>query len=758
MHIELIGCTSAGKTTLAQKIVKVAKSQNIDFILGDDFVLQRLNMQWIKNEFMRRRLLEFCSAGISVWYWQKYREFFRFAFAAIFQAPGSWLYKANLVRVVLRKVGIFEIIRRRSSEKQLVLVDNEGIVQSAHSLFVHSNGSLSGDVLSFIKSAPLPDMVVYLRQSESILLERTLKRGHPRIRARSQDKVQHFIEQAAKTFENLQRVPQIADRLIVIDSESKTVTKHGSRNGQMVDKTYHLMQMSIENDVSENEPNRTTPHIQANAPCLELVNRLVDLLDAEGVRYCHWKSNINLKEALSGEEDLDIFVGEKSKSRMLRVLAQLGFKEAKIIYGSETPGVTHYYGFDAMSGKLVHLHLFSSVLTGESFVKSHLFPFEKMLLENCDRVGKLAVLSKHAELVLFVMRTFIKYGSLLDMIRLFRKPSDVSNELNWLLENGDIAKTLSLRSEHCPKVSEPLFLSCIEAINENYSFFRRVVLALQVRRRLRSYAKYNFVTRLFAYAQVLWAKLWRSLKGNVKNKALHSGGAVIAFVGSDGTGKSTIVAETSRWLGKVFAVRTVHAGKPPFTWQTFPVNVILPLARRCMPKLRQSQVKLAKPESLQSEEQKSSLLYAIRAVALAWDRRQLLAKCRRAASKGYIVICDRYPSEIPGAMDSPRLATKSGRGMQTAIKNRLAQLEMRFYEQIPPPDLVFRMKVSVETAKLRNRARSKEGRDPEEFIEIRHRNNVKWNRVGTRHIFDIDAEPSISEIMEQVKKVFWNTI
>ncbi len=759
MHIELIGCTSAGKSTLAQKIVDIGKRQGIDITLGDDFVLQRLRLQWLKNEFIRRRFLEICAACICVRHWRKYREFCRFVFKVVFQAPGSWFYKANLARIVLRKIGIHEIIRRFSSENhRMVLVDNEGIVQAAHNLFAHSSGKLNGGLSNFIESAPLPDMVAYLRQSEPILLERTLRRGHPRIRARSRHKVQHFIKQAAKTFEKLQGLPQIADRLVVIDGESKTVIKPSSRNGQAVDKACDLMQTSIKDVHSESARERTAPHAQSDSACLDLVNRLAELLQARGIRYCHWKSNINLEKSLNGEADLDLFVGHKSASRISHVLAQLGFKAARIKYGPETPGVDHYYGLDAVTGELVHVHLFTTLLTGESFVKSHRFPFEKMLLENCARIGPVAVVSKPVELVLFVLRTFVKYGSLPDMLRLYGKSAEARKELKWLLDNGDVAKALSLLSTYCPMVSESLFLSCIDAINENHSFLNKVLLGLRVRRRLRNYAKYTFVKRLLAYAQVIWAKLRRRLKGNLKNKTLHSRGAVIAFVGADATGKSTLIAETARWLGDVFAVRTVHAGKPPSSWLMLPINVILPLARRCMPKLRQRQVKSANLKSSRPREQKSSLLYAIRAVALARDRRQLLAKCRRAAVKGEIVICDRYPSENPGAMDSPRLDERSGRGMRAAIHNQLVQLERRFYNQIPPPDLVFRLNVSIETAKLRNRARMYGGRDSEDFIEIRHRNNNEWNMVGTRHIVDLDAEPAIPEIMDQVKKGIWNTI
>lgn len=758
MHIELIGCTSAGKTTLAQKIVDVGKRQGVDITLGDDFVLQKLHLNWIKSEFMRRRLLEICSACICLWHWQKYREFCRFVFGVIFQAPGSWFYKASLVRIVLRKVGIHEIIRRLGSESQMVLVDNEGIVQAAHSLFVHSNGRLNGDLSNFIKSAPLPDVVAFLWQPESILMERTLKRGHPRIQARSEHKVQGFIKQAAKTFEKLQKVPQVADRLFVINGENNTVTKPHSKSGPSLDRAYDLIGTVIKDIDVQSEPERTTPHAQADTPCLELINRLLDSLHAEGIRYCHWKSNINLKKILNGEEDLDLFVERESVSRIPHVMAQLNFKVAKIKYGPEAQGVTHYYGLDSMTGKLVHVHLFTVLLTGESFVKSHYLPFEKMLLENCDRMGRLAVASKPSELVLFVLRTFIKYGSLPDILRLAGKSAEVRNELKCLLEGTDLAKALSLLRMYCPAVSESLFLSCINAIDENHAFFKKVFLAMRVRRRLRVYAKYTLVQRISAYTQVLLAKLRCILKGNVRNKTLPSGNAVIAFVGPDATGKSTLVAEASRWLGKAFAVRTVHAGKPPSSWLTSPINFILPLARKSAPRHRQKQVRSADPDASRSADKGFSPLYVVRAIALAWDRRQLLAKCRRAADNGEIVICDRYPSEHLGAMDSPRLCERTGSGIRATVHNRLVQFERRLYKSIPAPDITIRLNVSIETAKQRNAKRQKADKHSNDYLEVRHLERHKWDVAGTSSIHDIDTDLPLPDTILNVKKVIWKAL
>lgn len=762
MHVEIIGCTSAGKTTLARKIVEAGKRRGVDVVLGDDFVLEKLHLGWVKNEFMRRRTLEIYSGFICMIHWRKYREFSRFVLTVVFQAPGSWFYKVNLARNALRKIGIHEIIRNYSPESKIVLVDNDGIVQTAHNIFVHSNGSLEADLSNFVKLAPMPDMLAYLRQPETILVERTLKRGHPRLPDRSQSKVQNFVEQAVATFENLQKIPQIAERLCVIDNENKTVKRKSLTNEQVAEQAYDLMQEIIDNDPSgKSEPEQKATDTQPAAPCVELITRLIESLNAQSIDYCHWKSNIKLKEGMEGEEDLDIFVNRKSLPRLFPVLAQLGFKAARIKYGPDTPSITHYYGLDAKTGKLVHLHLFTSILTGESFVKSHLFPFENLLLENSHKIGQLAVLSKPAELVLFVLRTYIKYASLLDMIRLFRKPSEVSKELKWLLDGGDISHTLSLLRTHCPVVDETLFLRCIDAIDKNRSFLTRMLLARRVKRQIRCYAKYTYTKRAQAYAAVLFAKFRRILKGNIKSKMLHTGGAMIAIVGADATGKSTLVKETSRWLGKNFIVKVIHTGKPPSSILTFPINILLTVVRKVLSSGGGDRFEKGGTGDSNPTGHKfkglSSFPYALRSVSLAWDRQRLIRKNRRLAADGKLIVCDRYPSRTIGAMDSPRLEEETRKkGLFVRIYNRLARLEKRLYARIPPPDIVLRLRVSLEIAKKRNRERGTQ--DNEVYLEARHRQSQAWYMPGTSSIYDIDTEQSLEDTIRNVKKSVWESL
>lgn len=494
-----------------------------------------------------------------------------------------------------------------------------------------------------------------------------------------------------------------------------------------------------------------------------LVDCLVTRLNNEGINYCHWKSNVDLAQATRGEMDLDFLVDRESFQPAVSILSRLGFKSALVRWGANSPGISHYYGYDPAADRFAHVHLFSRVLTGESFSKSHLLPFEMMLLQNSRYDGQMKVASKSAELVLFTIRTFIKYGSLLDLVYLSRKNKKIKSELRWLKDGADLSTSVCLLNKYCPVIDENLFFQCIDTLEKNSPLIERVRLARKVRRRIRSYAKHTSLERISAYIKLVSTQVRRRIGTRKKNKVLQAGGAVIAIVGADATGKSTLVLETGRWLGENFVVRILHAGKPPTSWATAPVNLLLHLERRLRPYLRPAATEhrstSKQGESFLQGRGLASLLYAFRAVALAWDRRNLLMKGWRAAANGEILICDRYPSNVIGAMDSPRLKEiEENSGWFSLVYNMAARLEQRLYAQIPPPDLVVRLHVSVETAKERNRLRDKPGEETDVYIESRHLHSRQWHRTDTGRVFDVDTEQSLTETMLNIKDIIWRSL
>jgi thymidylate kinase len=219
MHVEIIGTTSAGKTTLARKMVKAGKDNGIDVFLSDDFMLEKVHLDWVKNEFVRRRLVELVAFAVWLTCLARYKDFYNFVLQEGKYNPGSWFYKINRVRNVVRKIGVFEFIARKSESGQVILVDNEGILQGVHNLFVHQDSTADlSKIPTYVKLVPLPDVILYLNPGEEVLVSRTLARGHARVES-EQDKVIHFIRQAACVFDEMAKLPVIQKKLLVTNGQ-----------------------------------------------------------------------------------------------------------------------------------------------------------------------------------------------------------------------------------------------------------------------------------------------------------------------------------------------------------------------------------------------------------------------------------------------------------------------------------------------------------------------------------------------------------
>jgi thymidylate kinase len=517
------------------------------------------------------------------------------------------------------------------------------------------------------------------------------------------------------------------------------------------------MQKSALKNIDYNQDNSRMELVQSE----NLLEEFIRVLNKEEIQYCHWKSNFSLDRSFAGEIDLDILIERSSLSQILTILTEFEFKQATVKWGMQDPGIFHYYGFDSQTGNLVHIHLFSHVLTGESFLKSHQIPLEKMLLENTYFTGSIKTTSKKAELIIFILRNYIKYGSLLDLAYLLKNKNEYKSELNWLKSEMNINDSQELLNKYCPQIDQTLFLKCVETLENNGPIIKRIVLARRIRSRLKVYSRYSTGKRLLKYIILLYRHFYHRLIGENKNKMLTTGGAVIAFVGPEATGKSTLVSESQHWLSHVFSVKSIHAGKPPTTLLTYPLNILLPLVRKLIPGFRTSRVEghVSEDNSATGSKKDTSLLYAIRAVALAWDRRALLIKAQRSAAKGNLIICDRYPSESVGAMDSPRLqANPTLSGLRLSAYNALARLEKKFYLKIPPPHLVLQLTVSLETAKRRNQERIKKGKEDERYLESRHRQNKDWKMSIDVPVYKINTEHPLPVTIHHIKKTIWESL
>jgi thymidylate kinase len=226
---------------------------------------------------------------------------------------------------------------------------------------------------------------------------------------------------------------------------------------------------------------------------------------------------------------------------------------------------------------------------------------------------------------------------------------------------------------------------------------------------------------------------------------------VIAIIGPDASGKSTMVAETTRWLGSVFRVHVAHLGKPPSTWLTWLPNFAGRQLGRLAPQLRTSQQPAGRDGS---GCERRRFLYRLRAVLLACDRRALAIRLARKAAQGWIVVCDRYPSAVVGAPDSARLKPPEEEAGLPWLHAFLARLENRLYREIPLPQVVIRLNAPVSVAIDRNRERQKPCKEADDFVARRHKDFFVPSFAGTP-ILSLDTSTSKAMSVRMLRRLLW---
>lgn len=490
---------------------------------------------------------------------------------------------------------------------------------------------------------------------------------------------------------------------------------------------------------------------------LTKIRELVENLNNKGLKYCHWKSNLSLTQALSGKTDVDLLINRTDADSFRTIMGQLCFRPAIAKEVSSFPSVEHYFALDEESGDLVHVHAYFRVITGESLVKNYRLPIEAMLLENTREMESIRLPTKSVELVIFTLRMMLKHTSLVELIMLARDWKQVIQEILWLLDGGSVDESINLIDHWLPSVDTRLFSECIQAIKSPVSLFRRISLGLRLRSSLRIYARHSPLVAWLSGMRTFLTMGIRRLLRSERGMSPQSGGAVIAIVGPEATGKSTLLAEMRSWLGEHFAVNQIHAGKPKSTLFTFIPNLLVPALRFFLPTYRSSRIETqhASEERIQNSQKVYPLISAIRSVLLAYDRRALLARAFARSSNGGIVLCDRYPSLSPGSPDGPQLSQFPIPKDEYPIQYRLSRIEKQIYEEIPPPDLVVLLTVPVEVAILRNRNRGKV--EPEDFVRLRHAQSSSLE-FEKSHVYKINTDQPLDKTILDVKRAIWNVL
>jgi thymidylate kinase len=495
-----------------------------------------------------------------------------------------------------------------------------------------------------------------------------------------------------------------------------------------------------------NPASSVAPDVQIT-PSLRLIEELSNRLTNEKVDYCHWKSTNALDRSAIGENDLDLLVRRSQIPRFTEILCGLGFKEVRVAPAEELPGVVNFYGLDAGSGRLVHVHAHFQLALGHDRTKNYRLAIEEPFLASAIKSSQLRTPAPEFEFVVFVIRMVLKHFTW-DAILGGQAtlPSCARSEWRHLHRRVDPVGVSRLLGLHLPEIPEELFAACARALDARTPAYTRVGLGRRLQRAIRAHARRSSAADLRLR---LWRRLSRAirrrLRGHPYRKQLTSGGALIALVGGDGAGKSTAVRALSGWLALYFEVTAVHLGKPPWSRTTRIVRGSLKAARMVHERL----VRVRGSRQIEGTFPRFAPL--LRRLCAARDRRLAYVRARRFANNGGLVVCDRFPLREIELMDGPILERTLGALPRGRLVRHLIRVEQAQYRPIARPDVLIVLRVDPEIA-----VRRKTDEDPN---SVRTRSREIWERDwrGTSaHVIDAARPPD--EVLADIKSCLWSQL
>ena len=488
---------------------------------------------------------------------------------------------------------------------------------------------------------------------------------------------------------------------------------------------------------------------------LRIIKVLVKRLDEEAVSYCFWKSTWDLPRALDGDSDLDLLVAKGNAGRFEKIVSGIGFKRGTTECWRENKFSCHFYGIDEPTGKIIHLHVYYKLVTGGTLLKNYHLPLEELLLKNVVTKHGVKVCHEGAELLVFMLRKILEISSLFEYPFLIKENDLIKEEFKNLYSESAFDEAILLADRYLPTIGSNILKRARDVFTRKLFSLPAFWTGLMAARRLREFRIYGlfgaFSIKFFRSFRYTIEYFFSRNKGNI----LASGGAIIAIVGPEASGKSTFVAELASWLGEHFQVGKVHVGKPPPCISTWLPHAMLPVLRRMFPTSRTGYVEEKKWSGKKEKGDNCSLLFLLRCLMVAYERRKLLLRCYRKTGKGKIIICDRYPSSVVHGTDGPQTSPST---FSSPIKRFLSSIEVNFYRQIPAPDLVIFLNVPLDTTLKRNLGRDKKGpKETESYIRLRYKVLSKWFREDTI-VKHINNSGPFEDVFPLVKRLVWDVL
>lgn len=473
---------------------------------------------------------------------------------------------------------------------------------------------------------------------------------------------------------------------------------------------------------------------------LQVCSSLFETFKNNAVRYCHWKSNLDLEASLNGDTDLDILVSQKQLSMVEDILIGLSFIETKSPRYLTYLGIKDFIGMDYATGKIVHVHLHSLLVVGRKFLKNYRLEWEDHIFETTKIKHGIRVIDPAVELLILAIRLFLKSNFWARMHgRVFWKRE--RQEFLDLLENVGMEGACRV---------------CAQLLGDDAVGRYRVLLMKQSFPALTSFGKrLPFYRRAhikenahyyFRYSRFAWRWLLnRKLRKPVCFKRELKRGILISIIGMDGSGKTTLIKELNNCFKKKLDIYNVYfgSGDGPSSILRSPLKGILNVMRKKTPyaqeKVRRGRLfKIAR---------------VVWAILVASEKKKSFRNADMARKRGFIVLADRFPQvKYLGFNDGPLLSEWKNLG--NGIKRRISEWEYNIYNLSNTlyPDIALKLTLPEEEALRRKEGTARDvlARKKEVILDFPFHQNVM--------VYDIDATKSRGDVSIDAKRRIWEHI
>lgn len=491
-----------------------------------------------------------------------------------------------------------------------------------------------------------------------------------------------------------------------------------------------------------------------------LASRLARETQNAGLLLCHWKSNQRLDLSVQGKTDLDMSIPPEQESRLRVLLKDLGFVEFRSRPWQRYAGVTDWLAADPVAGTMLYLQLHTRLLTGAKAIKEQDLPWLELMNAEvtADPVTGINVPPKAFEAHLLLTREAIKSQNLRGKILNLQGGVPVTREsrmeMTWLLcqcTDEEIERWgIKLWGSERWKRMKPDFK---DEVLWSDAPFRR--LRMEISTSLAPYRSGSGLSQSVKFITMRLTKYLHALRAwldgtTISGKHVIGHHApIIALVGSDGAGKSTVTADLLKFLSWKADVTTVYFGTNHL-WFRRLRNAVL----RLKPKRKTGKPVSRPNKSSSPSPSRSSFplwLQAVKWAVMARLRLHFQRKALRLSHNGTIVLADRYPqAEVTGTYDGPSRLDTEGLGV---LGRLLQSYEHSVYKKLmsTQPDLVIKLIAPVEVALER-----KPDHDPDSIAaKVELTRNIKF---GGAPIVEIDAAKPLNEVLLEVRRHVWSVI